>query len=415
MTTMAAEKPAPLSIVARVTTLPHLVFAALPVLGYLLGGGIYHWLTLFVYLLLTFIDPLVGNEETNHDPADEQRLEQKMLFRIMLWITVPVAFAVTLFGHWLLTQSPLTGWEITGFLVSLTLATGFLATVSHELCHHGQPIDRFMGDLLFVPIFMCDFHVYHNFMHHTHVATPNDPASARYGEKIYPFLIRSIIKKTQTAWQVEKLRMQRNGKPTWHPSNLMVRFLGMQGAWLILLVSLFGFWSIPICFVQYVFPRLLLAVSDYLEHYGLGRHQLADGSYEKVRPNHAWDDSTLVSSMLFCQIDRHSDHHTNVGRPYQMLRVMDEAPRLPHGYLSMIPIALIPPLWRLRMHPIVEAYYDKGDVIPYAVPGALPEKYAAMVPPGWGQSPADNSVDERSAEVGDAEVQGNQGANHEPE
>jgi len=58
------------------------------------------------------------------------------------------------------------------------------------------------------------------------------------------------------------------------------------------------------------------------------------------------------------------------------------------------------------MHPIVEAYYDKGGVIPYAVPGALPEKYAAMVPEGWGKPVDDNSVDELSAKVGDAEVKG---------
>ncbi|MEL0084177.1 MAG: hypothetical protein VW985_14215, partial [Gammaproteobacteria bacterium] len=54
---------------------------------------------------------------------------------------------------------------------------------------------------------------------------------------------------------------------------------------------------------------------------------------------------------------------------------------------------LIPPLWRRRMHPIVEAYYDKGDVVPYAVPGALPEKYAAMVPEGWGEAPQESALE----------------------
>ena len=404
MTTATLEDQNPLSMVAKVTTLPHLVFGILPVIGYLLGGGIFHWLTLFVYLGLTLIDPMVGNDETNHNPADEAQLEGKLFYRIMLWATAPAAILVTLFGHWVLTQTPLTVWEIAGMLVSLALATGFLATVAHELCHHYQPIDRLVGDILFVPIFMCDFHIYHNFHHHTHVATPNDPASARYGEPIYPFLIRSIIKKTQSAWQIEKLRMERNGKPTWHPTNLMARFIVMQAAWVALLVGLFGLWSIPICLFQYAFPRLLLAVADYLEHYGLGRNQLADGSYEKVRPNHAWDDSTLVSSMLFCQIDRHSDHHANVSRPYQILRVMEDAPRLPHGYLTMIPIALIPALWRRRMHPIVEAYYDKGGVIPYAVPGSLPEKYAAMVPEGWGWDPKNSDADNAAIAVAQEEA-----------
>ncbi len=381
-----AVRPAQLSVVARVTTLPHLLFAALPVVGYLLGGGVYHWLGVFVLVGLALIDPVVGTDEVNHDDAHEAALKEKLFYRVMLWVTLPASILVTLFGHWLLTQTSLTLWEMVGFLLSLTLATGFLATTAHELCHHTQPVDRLIGDLVFMPIFMCDFHIYHNFMHHIHAATPNDPATARYGENVYPFMVRSIVVKTRMAWQIEKQRMRANGKPTWHPSNLMVRFIVLQGAWLALLVFLFGLWSIPICFVQYLFPRFLLAVGDYLEHYGLGRRQLPDGSYEAMRPNHAWDDSAAVSSMLFCQIDRHSDHHANVGRPYQILRVMKDAPRLPHGYLTMIPIAFIPPLWRKVMHPIVEAYYDKGDVVPYALPGALPEKYAALVPPGWGRA-----------------------------
>lgn len=381
-----AQNPARLSVVARVTTLPHLLFAALPVVGYLLGGCIHHWLGVFVLVGLALIDPIVGTDEVNHDEAHEATLREKLFYRVMLWLTLPASILVTLFGHWLLTQTSLTLWEMAGFLLSLTLATGFLATTAHELCHHTQPLDRLIGDLVFMPIFMCDFHVYHNFMHHIHAATPHDPATARYGENAYPFMVKSIVAKTRMAWQIEKQRMQANGKPTWHPSNLMVRFIALQAAWLALLVSLFGLWSIPICLVQYLFPRFLLAVGDYLEHYGLGRRQLPDGSYEAMRPNHAWDDSAAVSSMLFCQIDRHADHHANVGRPYQILRVMKDAPRLPHGYLTMIPIAFIPPLWRKVMHPIVEAYYDRGEVVPYALPGALPEKYAALVPPGWGRT-----------------------------
>ena len=387
MSSATAENSAPLSFVARVTTLPHLAFAILPAVGYFLGGGIYHWLTVIVLLVLALIDPIIGTDEVNHDPSNEEALKEKLFYRAMLWATLPASFAVTLFGHWVLTQTSLTSWEIVGFLLSLTLATGFLATTAHELCHHTQPVDRLIGDLLFTPIFMCDFHIYHNFMHHIHAATPIDPGTARYGDNIYSFIFKSIVRKSRMAWGVEKTRMASNGKPTWHPNNLMLRFIVLQFAWLALLVSLFGLWSIPICFVQYLFPRLLLAVADYAEHYGLGRRQLADGSYQPMLPNHAWDDSTLVSSMLFCQIDRHSDHHANVGRPYQILRVMEDAPRLPHGYLTMLPVALIPPLWRKMMHPIVEAYYDKGDVVPYAVPGALPEKYAAMVPEGWGREP----------------------------
>lgn len=68
---------------------------------------------------------------------------------------------------------------------------------------------------------------------------------------------------------------------------------------------------------------------DYLEHYGLGRRRLADGSYEPVRAEHAWDDSYLVSSMISCQITRHCDHHAKTSLSYQILRVRDEARACP--------------------------------------------------------------------------------------
>lgn len=398
------KKLNPISIVAKVTTLPHLAFAMLPVLGFLLGGGIFHWITLFVYLTLALVDPWVGEDSTNHDPADEQYLEGRFFYRAMLWVIVPVCLGLTIFAHWVLTQTPLSASETIGFLLSIMLSGAFLSTVAHELCHHSQRFDRFLGDLIFMPLFMCDFHVYHNFVHHTHAATPNDPGTAKYGESVYSFMWNSTIQKSKAAWDVESLRMKRKGLVVWHPSNLMVRFIVLQSAWLIFLVSLFGLWSIPICAAQYFMSRLSLAVSDYLEHYGLGRKQSANGMYEQTAPQHAWDDCAAVSSMLYCQIDRHSDHHTNVGRPYQILRVMEDAPRLPYGYLTMVPMALTPPLWRRRMHPIVEAFYDKGTVVPYAVRGTLPDKYQAMVPVGWGRPIQNKGPDDLSLDAANNEI-----------
>ena len=75
-----AVRPAQLSVVARVTTLPHLLFAALPVVGYLLGGGIYHWLGVLVLVGLALIDPVVGTDEVNHDDAHEAALKEKLFY-----------------------------------------------------------------------------------------------------------------------------------------------------------------------------------------------------------------------------------------------------------------------------------------------------------------------------------------------
>ncbi len=376
------------SIVTKYTTLPLLFFSITPVLAYLAGGGVWYWLTVFVLLASIALDPIVGDDSINA-PADlEKELENSNFFRVMLWAYVPIQFLMTLFCYSLITQTPMAifvtlgvdyvplSWgEIIGLSLSLSLVTGFGATIGHELCHHGNAFDRFMGQAILTPISMADFFVYHNFHHHLTVATPEDHATAPYGENFWRFALRSTIKKSICAWQVEAKRLARKGLSWLNIDNRMVKITVAQVAWLSLLLILFGWMTIPLFILQYIFPRMLLATADFAEHYGLMRKQLPDGSYEKVRPEHAWDDSAIISSFYMCQIDRHSDHHANVGRPYQILRVMDKAPRLPYGYLNILFVVMVPSAWRKLMHPIIEEFYDTADIIPYALPNTLPERF----------------------------------------
>lgn len=372
METAISYQSPKLSVVNRVTTWPLLFLAALPVAGHLLGGGIWHWLTLMVFGLICLIDPFVGPDMINHPDAMERDLENSYYYRFMLWLLIPIQFAVTLFGMYVFTQTPLTLWEGVGFALSMALATGFGATAAHELCHHHQRFDQFMGVLLFLPISMTNFWIYHNYGHHNKVATPEDPATAKYGDTVWVHAPRSIWKKFWLAWEVEAQGLQRMGLAFFHWRNRMIWLTALEIGWVIAMVVVFGWLAAPLLLAMWAFPRLLLGAADYLEHYGLGRRKLADGTYEPVRPVHAWDDSYLVSSLFFCQIDRHSDHHTNPSRPYQILRVMDDAPRLPYGYLTMLFVTLVPALWRKMIHPIVEEFYAKNLVVANADPAVLP-------------------------------------------
>ena len=189
--------------------------------------------------------------------------------------------------------------EQVGVLLSSAIAVGFGATAAHELAHHGQRFDRWMGILLFTPINMCDFAIYHNYGHHNRVATPEDPGSAKYGDSIFAFIVHSIIFKTLMGWEIEAERLRRQGRSPLSLHNGMLWMTVLPIAWL----------AVPLFLAHFLFARVLLAVADYLEHYGLARRRLPEGGWETIRPAHAWDDSYLVSSLLFCQIDRHSDHH----------------------------------------------------------------------------------------------------------
>jgi alkane 1-monooxygenase len=126
---------------------------------------------------------------------------------------VPVQWGVALFGLYVLSHEPLTGSAMSGLILSLSVSVGIGVVVAHELCHHASKFDRFMGVLLFTPTNMADFHLYHNIGHHNLVATPDDPASARYNEPVYPFVLRCIVDKSRLAWRIGRDSMAVRGLP----------------------------------------------------------------------------------------------------------------------------------------------------------------------------------------------------------
>ena len=118
---------------------------------------------------------------------------------------------------------------------------------------------------------------------------------------------------------------------------------------------------VPFVVIQAVMGFLLLEVVNYIEHYGLLRQRVANGRYERCRPQHSWNSNNLASNLFLYHLERHSDHHANPTRRYQALRHVDEAPQLPSGYALMICVAAVPPLWRRVMDRRVVDFYD-GDV-----------------------------------------------------
>ena len=94
---------------------------------------------------------------------------------------------------------------------------------------------------------------------------------------------------------------------------------------------------------------------NYLEHYGLRREKDENGITESVGYMHSW---SSVSSPVSFRIQRHSDHHAHVFRPYQILRRFDRAPHMPYEYILMLYIAFFPPLYKMLMDPRVKSIRD---------------------------------------------------------
>jgi alkane 1-monooxygenase len=376
---VALEQGRPrLSPLTKIGALPVTAVALLPFLAHALGGGAWHWLPIaLIFGVGPFLDRLLGEDNLNVPPQLEAQYEKSLYYRLTLWLYLPAQIALVLFSYDQIINTDMALNAKVGLALSMAVGVGFGATLAHELCHHPARLDRFIGVQVLCLCGMANFHVYHNYGHHNLVATPEDPGSARYGESFWQFTLRNIGRKLVLSWQIEARRLKTLGKPWLSPYNLMIWLTLNELAWVVGLTWYFGPIALGLFALQYAAPRFLLSVGDYLEHYGLSRRKLPSGEYEAPRAIHSWDDSYMLSNFLFTAVDRHADHHENTGRPFQILRVRPEAPRLPYGYLTMIFAAFVPPVWRRLVHPVVEAFYDKGEVVPHAVPGALPQRFVA--------------------------------------
>lgn len=103
---------------------------------------------------------------------------------------------------------------------------------------------------------------------------------------------------------------------------------------------------------------------NYLEHYGLLRKKLEptnpESAYESVKITHSWNAPQVVTSYLLFKLQRHSDHHANSYKPYQILESFTESPMLPYGYSVSIILCQIPWVWKKVIDPVAIAT-NKGE------------------------------------------------------
>lgn len=340
---------------------------ALVVIGFYLGGW-WNFLAIgFAFLLLPLIDQYVGINTANVDREEVQSVGNAFYYRFVTYVWVYAQLAILGWGAFVVANGYLTTWfEWTGFLIGFSLVTGGIGiTVAHELGHKKSKLERFYSKLLLMTVCYMHFYIEHNRGHHVQVATPEDPATARKDENFFAFWIRSVFVGYAHAWKLEKERLAKKGLPAWHYRNEMIWFAIlpiMFCAALTFAFSPFGTinWNIPIFFfTQSVLAFTLLELVNYVEHYGIVRKLNDLGKYERVNPLHSWNSSHMISNFFLFQLQRHSDHHANAIKRYQVLDHYDESPQLPFGYPTMILIALVPPLWFAMMNPRLEEWSHK--------------------------------------------------------
>ncbi len=324
------------------------------------------------YGLGPILDALIGEDRNNPPPEAVSALEQDAYYRVLTLIAVPL-HVVSLFGAAAYAALAELGL-LPMLLLAMTagLASGLGINTAHELGHKPSWLEQVSARVaLAVPAYG-HFCVEHNRGHHSDVATPEDPASARMGESIYRFALREVPGAWRRGIMHEAERLTRVGQSFWSKGNVILQSYALtvllQGSLLVL----FGWQMLAFLAVHNVFAWWQLTSANYIEHYGLLRRRHADGRIERCRPEHSWNSNFRVSNLLLFHLQRHSDHHANPRRRYQALATHADAPRLPSGYFGMYLAAYLPPLWfalmdkRLLALPGVAGDLDRVNVDPRA-------------------------------------------------
>jgi alkane 1-monooxygenase len=323
---------------ARPAWLPHLLAFWFPGNALVfLATGPHPWWIAWVFVL-----PLVlahhwdtsGRVETRQPRTDVEAAPFDAIVYALVFVQiVNVALLVQLFS----VQSLLS----LDFLLAVGIvgaSSGYQIITAHELIHRSERFEQQLGRLLLCTVLYEHFYTEHIRGHHVRVGTPDDPATARFGESFQRFYLRTVPAQLRSAWRLEKKRLGDEAMSNFDSRILRSRVLhGLVAEWGLALgiLALAG----PVAFLAFVLQALfasrLLEIVNYFEHWGLVREG------KRAAPADSWDTHSWFTYYALIGLSRHADHHAYATRPYQKLRTWPEAPILPSGYVGMIPLVVL--------------------------------------------------------------------------
>ena len=215
-----------------------------------------------------------------------------------------------------------------GVLLSFGIMNSFSLIVAHELCHSSEGTWEFnLGQALHATA--CRMHdpFEHNGVHHPQVATASDNGTARRGETIYAFIVRSTLLTHADAYRE---RLQKHGHRAaacavigWA---LWPLAIACTSAWACGSARAFQFF-----FGQALVAIPLVASGNYVAHYGFSRDNVP-----KRTPPHllAWNSYHIVSNALLLNLPIHSIHHLVPKRPFPLHNAfpIPNSPTMPLPY-----------------------------------------------------------------------------------
>ncbi len=334
-------------------------------------GGWWMWAGLGITLvLISMVDELLG------DAGNKEAMPSRWYLDLMLRLTLPLLLALSVVClnivgpgfaaiDWAMAGLGFDGpaaraatglFTGTGGLVSLGMFYGLGGVVvAHNLVHRANTSpDYVLGRWLLAFTWDTGFAIEHVYGHHRHVGTDKDPATAKRGEYIFFFAVRSSIGQAISALKFENQRLARRGVANTLLSNVFWRGQLMTLVVIALFVYMSGPWGVVYSALAALVGKLYLELVNYVEHYGLVR---VPGT--RIEDRHSWDSHRRLSTGLTYNLPLHSNHHRFATRPFwDLQQAGGKAPLWPMGYVPMILCAFFPALWKNISEPLL-ADWDK--------------------------------------------------------
>lgn len=329
--------------------LKYLAAFSIPIIA-LLGisfRGAWSYLTpIYAFVIIPVLELVLFVDDKNLEKQEAEHKLKNKLFDWLLYLNLPIVFTILIYALITISSTQLNTYEFVGLVISTGIVLGVNGiNVAHELGHRQTTNERFLGKLLLLPTLYMHFYIEHNFGHHLHAATKEDPATARYNQSVYSFWFTSILRQYLSAWKIQLNLLNRKGHKFFSTRNDMFWFLIFQVSFLIIIYSFFGLTGLLFSICAAIVGILLLETVNYIEHYGLLRLKTKTNRYERVVEKHSWNSNHIIGRIVLYELTRHSDHHFKSSKKYQVLDCHDDSPQMPFGYPTSMVLALLPPLW----------------------------------------------------------------------
>ena len=317
-----------------------------------------------LYVLAPILDIILPIDEKNLSKGVSEAFEKDIKFLVPLYVYMILDFFIYFWALYQFTYGEFYG---TMDRINLLIAVGTLAAIGmvigHELLHRRQLVHKIFGTLCYSKVLYSHFFIEHVKGHHKNVATPLDPATSKMNQTLYQYLPQTIFGSYKSVWNYEQNRLRKEKNPVKKLlMNRLIIFNICHVLWVTLVAYFFGILGLTFVLVYAMISIFYLETINYIEHYGLKRHKDENGVYEPVNIKHSWNAPHRYTNYILFKLQRHSDHHANAYKPYQILNSYADSPTLLGGYSVALITCIFPSVWFKAYNPLVKAAMEERQV-----------------------------------------------------